>query len=337
MVILLESVAGVTYDSSPKLWDHILSLLNLKLAFQPAIAEILREEKWRDAENPKAYVAKAAYQLGLRMRLPDFSDRQFRRVASGDISGATATDIDSVAGFNLEEWGGGGVYEPTASGGLRYVNFDDADFGRELPRWLQRGDENDGIDWETVAAYAVRKPSRACFLSRVLIARYSIGLSRQQAQSRASSPEEVSKIEAAWKWIDRNVADLISPLLQRTTPPRPLTSADIASFPLLAQHTSLRVDVRTRWEGNELLLERTGLGPDGNEVCVLDSILAECETAAQEELRLAAGDWADPDIFHVWVIEPTQQRLTRAFEGPGQFPKPWDVLSRTAQKTRKLL
>jgi hypothetical protein len=43
------------------------------------------------------------------------------------------THIDSGAGFDLEDWSGGGVDERTASGAIRYVRSDYDDYYREIP------------------------------------------------------------------------------------------------------------------------------------------------------------------------------------------------------------
>jgi len=198
LISLLESAAEITYDSNPGLWDKVLTALNLKLVYQPTIAEVLREGTWRKAANARGYVATAAVRSARGKNLPDYFEKEFRRVASNDPKGDGGTTTDSATGLNLEEWGGGGVYERTAAGSIRYVDSYDDDYYREIPQWLQRGDEFDTVDWETVAAYAVLKPRMACHLARVLIMRLELCLGRPEAMSRSANADEAAAIEATW-------------------------------------------------------------------------------------------------------------------------------------------
>jgi hypothetical protein len=65
LIALFDGVSGKPYyDGNQSAWDPILELLNLPLCYQPAIAKVLSEGRWRDTEKPKAYVAKAAYTQG---------------------------------------------------------------------------------------------------------------------------------------------------------------------------------------------------------------------------------------------------------------------------------
>ena len=88
---LFESVATVHYDESPADWDRALKALNLRLCYQPAVAEVLQQGRWRTAMNPGAYIATAAYRRALALKLPysvdqttepDGTTRRFQVVAS---------------------------------------------------------------------------------------------------------------------------------------------------------------------------------------------------------------------------------------------------------------
>jgi hypothetical protein len=242
--------------------------------------------------------------------------------------------MDSGAGFDLENWGGGGVYERTASGAMRYVDSDDDGDYRHIPSWLQRGEEHDAIDWETVAAYAVRKPKMGCQLARVLITRYDRRLGRHEAMARAASAEEASAIEATWKWIDRYADDRIVPLFKMTAPPRALTAEEIASFPLLAPGVSLRLDIEPQWDRRkkQLVLARDGVLP----VVVVKDI---SKSASMEIVREVASEGDDPEmceseIFHYWPTQPEAGAVEKPEPAkPGGFAKPWEVLSRVGNKT----
>ena len=337
LISLLESAAKTTYDSDPGLWDEVLTALKLSLVYQPTLAEVLRKGTWRNAANAGAYVATAAVRSARGKKLPDYFEKEFRRVASNDPKGDVGTATDSATGFNLEDWGGGGVYERTATGAMRYVDSYDDDYYREIPQWLQRGDESDAIDWETVAAYAVLKPRMACLLARVLIMRLDLHLGRPEAMSRSANADEAAAIEATWKWIDRNTQDRIAPLFQMAAPPRNLTAAEIASFPVLAPGVSLRVDIRSQWDGKQLILVRTGLIPDGDGTVPALSVEADSEAVAMDILRLAASEGEDSDIFHLWTIE-SATRVAEDSTRPkqGAFPKPWEVLWRVGSKRSTL-
>src|SRR5260370_27926543 len=84
LVYLLESAAKTNYDSNPGLWDEVLTALNLNLCYQPTIAEVLRKGTWRNAANARAYVATAAVRSARGKNLPDYFEKDFRRVESGD-------------------------------------------------------------------------------------------------------------------------------------------------------------------------------------------------------------------------------------------------------------
>jgi hypothetical protein len=256
-------------------------------------------------------------------------------VASDEPNSDTGRRIDSAAGFDLEEWGGGGIYERTASGAMRYVEADDGDY-REIPGWLQRGEEADAVDWETVAAYAALKPRMACRLARVLVMR-QLGIGRPEAVSRAKTDQEASAIEAAWKWLDRNFDDRIVPLFKMVDPPRSLAAKDIASFPLLAPGVSLRVDLQPHWDGNRLFLVRAGVLPDGDGTFPVCCVEADSEAAAMDMLRLDAADGdedEDSDIFHFWPIGTGAAEPAKPSKS-ASFVKPWEALSRAGHKASR--
>jgi hypothetical protein len=308
LTVLFESAAKTTtYDSNPKLWDEVLTGLNLDLRYQLTVAEVLRRGTWRSAKNARAYIASAAVRSARGQKLLDYSDKEFRRVASDEPNSDVGTHVDSGAGFDLEEWGGGGVYERTASGAIRYVDSDDDGDYRQIPGWLQRGEEPDAVDWETVAAYAVLKPRMACQLARALINRFELRIGRPETMARAANDDEAAAIEAAWKWIDRNAQDRIAPLFKMVGPPRTLTTAEIASFPLLAPSVSLRVDLQPHWDGKRLFLVRTGVLPDGHGILPVCYVEADSEAAGMETLHLAASEGTaeeNSEIFHFWTVEP---------------------------------
>ncbi len=328
VITVLEAAAETTYDINPGVWDQALRALKLDSRYQPAVAKVLRQGRWRTAANPLAYVATAAVRSAHRDRLPDYTDRAFRRVASDEPNSDVGTAADSAAGFNIDEWGPGRVYVRTPTGGLTSEGDDDDD-SLEIPQWLQRGDEYDAVDWETVAAYAVLKPRMACDLARALIARLDLRLGRPEAVSRAASATEAAAIEAAWKWIDRNAQSRITLLFQMTAPPRSLAAADIASFPPVAPGVSLRVDILSQWDGQALILARAGLVPsDGG----IPAFYCEADSEASA-LRAAASDEEAAEYFHFWQIEPGSETVNASRPSTDESAKPWEVLRRLGTRT----
>jgi hypothetical protein len=308
VVSLFErALAGVVYDENRQVWDELLNTLNLKTCYQPAIARVLSEGRWRNKQNPRAYVATAAARAALSMNLLDFNERGFRRIQSSDVSDNRPTTRQSISPIDgpdiIENACGGGIYERTPTGAMRWVPGDDDDY-REIQRWLQRGEEYDSVDWETVAAYAVQKPRMACSLARALIQRFEFQTGRPEAAARAESKQEASELEAAWKWIDRNWAERIAPLFRMETPQRQLTPSDLERFPFLVDDVSLRLDTYVQWDGSTLALVRKGLTPDSHGLIPAYGIDASSfEGALRELCNLAAEVALDGDqlgLFHRW-------------------------------------
>src|SRR5579872_1851017 len=336
MIVLFESAAKTTYDGAPKLWDEVLAALNLDIRYQPTVAEVLQRSTWRTAANPRAYVATAAVRSARGKKLPDYFEKEFHRVAAGHPNDDVGTAIDSAAGFKLDDWGEGG-YERTATGAIRQVGDYYDDHRREIPGWLQRENESDAVDWETVAAYAVLKPRMACELARVLIMRLELRVGRPEAISSAANPQEAGQIEAAWKWIDRNNQERIAPLFKLAAPPGTLTAAEIASFPMLVPGVSLRIDIHSHWDGKGLILMRTGLTPDEEGAVPAFYLEAASEDSARDMLRLAASKGERSEMFHFWKIESAPPAANQSAQPKqGAFPKPWEVLSQVRNRSGSL-
>jgi hypothetical protein len=251
------------------------------------------------------------------MQLPDFIDREFRRTPYSDNRPTALQSISPVNGPDIiENECGGGIYERTPTGAIRYVDSYD-DYIREFPEWLRRGDENDCVDWETVAVYAAQKPRMAPALAEALILRFEDRIGRPAAIAAAHSAEKVHEIEAAWKWIDRNSESRLAPICRMAKAPRQLTAEDIVPFPMLAAGVSLRLDTHVQWDGSVLALARKGLTPsvDGT-IPAYGLDAGSLEEAVQRLCNLAADlagggrRWTGcpsvgdvPGLFHVWPIE----------------------------------
>jgi len=206
------------YDKSKGLWDAILERLNLPLCYQPAIAKVLLENRWRSAANPRAYVATASWTQGVKMQLPN------RPLA--DIERADMSRIPKFAPTKR-------VHESASDEGrlenFIYHSFSETAEESPIPDWLQKKHESDAIDWQKVARYAVLKPEMKKSLVRALELRFEMGLSRDKAVATGGCADEKKEIEAAWKWIDRNVEERIAPLFRMDEPPSKLQKQKNAS------------------------------------------------------------------------------------------------------------
>lgn len=94
LVALFDAVAGMPYEEDRHAWDQVLRLLNLDLRYQLAVALVLQQGRWRNKDNPRAYIATAAYRQAHSMQLPDYTDQDMgiKRVAA---SGGPAAVADS--------------------------------------------------------------------------------------------------------------------------------------------------------------------------------------------------------------------------------------------------
>jgi hypothetical protein len=319
---LFEAAAKTgSYDSDPQRWDEVLRTLNLDLRYQLAVAEVLRQGRWRTARAPSAYIASAAVRSARRKELSDYFEKKFRRVPSDKSGNSAGTHEDSLF-KSLEEmefWA--------------YVYSDDGEDDRYLniPEWLKRPHEHDAVDWETVAVYAALKPRMASLLAQVLMMRLEFRTGRPAAIASGQDHDQAAAIEAAWKWIDRNFKDRISPLFRTDEPPLPLRAEDIASFIPVAPGVSLRVDVHTNWEGSRLVLMRTTLIPPGGETVPVFCVPAASAEAAWAKLGAAARKCKVlSNYLHFWEIESDSSPKLKKEERPHKCPfvKPWEALSR---------
>ncbi len=184
-IALFESVSRTpNYDENRTEWDRLLRFLHLDLCYQPAVAKVLAQNRWRTVRNPRAYVATAAVRQGRAMRLPDYLDSGFKVIRDGSSDPDKDQGIDVAVDANgndrstcKQERCDNKVHAIAMKEG-----WDDGD-GPNIPRWLQRDGEYDAFDWETVARYAALKPSMVRALALTMKLRYEDNLTREQAVS----------------------------------------------------------------------------------------------------------------------------------------------------------
>jgi hypothetical protein len=196
------------YDANTSVWNRVLEILSLPLCYQPAIAKVLLENRWRSAANPRAYVATASRTQAVRMQL-----------LAEKIPKAAGVDMSNYSKFLRTEIGTEPDSEEDRRQNFIHHTCPHAGEEYEIPHWLQKKHEYDAINWKTVAKNAVLKPAMEKCLARVLEMRFTNGLSRDRAVATAACLDEKREIEAAWKWIDRNARERIGPLFRLDTRP----------------------------------------------------------------------------------------------------------------------
>jgi len=251
-IAILNRVAGRSYERNRNAWDRAMHLLNLPTKYQVAVAEVLRDGRWRTADNPKAYVAKAACNTMLHLGLADMVDRAMgvRRIRS-NCSEPVVNDSMFPRRFNdsgeevnfLEFYDESPDPPDDTSDDLRgeirasvppWLRYKGRPFvcqgftfpPSKHPTWardnessyLQLGldllfEEPLGIDWDLVTRMAVRKAVIRPAVAAVLSYSLDYGVSRTEAIRRARSSEAKAAIDAAWKWVNRNMKT-ISAVLQ---------------------------------------------------------------------------------------------------------------------------
>jgi hypothetical protein len=196
--------------------------LNLNLCYQPAIARVLKEGRWEDARdhNHKAYIATAASNQALRLKLPESRnkiEREFRRV--GGTAPRAPEGFGRFEGCaelqNFEK-----DREPALSFEDRdqldeYVHGDEGELAERLvpPDLLASdADSETDVDWCKVAERVVLKREKSPAVARVLQYR-ALGYSRDRFLALCKDDVERKQAQAAWRWVDRSLDTRIAPVL----------------------------------------------------------------------------------------------------------------------------
>ena len=240
---MLESAIGKDYNGNETLWNQVLCALNLGALYQPAIAVVLKQGRWRGAKNPRAYVARASFILALSMKLRDFTEREFKRVPSslpvvplkvsnGDDEPMNAEDLlelqahRAYSGDACKKDGAWRMAVPTdaegrayAAHGEDYSAYDNMEYC--IPKHLKRDDDPTRMDWSKVAGLVVLKTRMREPVALVLERRYEQGMTRTEALAGIRHPQQRLKFEDAWRWVDRNWRARIVPILQSDGRPKP--------------------------------------------------------------------------------------------------------------------
>ncbi len=222
VVALLSRLAGVDYRVAPGDWERLLGLLNLALDYQPAVALVLAEGRWRQAANVRAYVATAAVRLAVRLGIDPRQGEVLEspvRLAQG---GSEPTTVDSLAHYvgadgelrdvitEAPEYPGDAAWSPqpaaypppTRPPAARRDSTHQWD-EETVPEWLWDHRRAE-IAWARVAEVACARRNMRPIVAAVLRARFDERLGRSELLRRARTAERQRAISAAWKWIERN-------------------------------------------------------------------------------------------------------------------------------------
>jgi hypothetical protein len=204
------------YHGNESAWDSVLELLDLPLSYQPVIATILREERWRTAEKHRAYVATAAHRQMRLMRLLDSTQDDFRRLktpSEDNYRSRVCQGPDDDIPLSQEKKVEYSFYQSATREAWDRI------YHRKIPKWLRDSVEYEEIDWNTVAKYAALKTGMIRSLAFGLSLRFGQRVTREEAIRRGRAMGHGNKVAAAWKWIHRNFETRIAPLFKLESPP----------------------------------------------------------------------------------------------------------------------
>jgi hypothetical protein len=249
---LFDRITNTSYDDNRQTWDRALAILNLKLCYQPAVAAVLKQGRWRKSKNPAGYVATASWRLALTM-LADYDHRADEQDITHprDEYGrpirrrATPFSFDRAHGFKIGPsvkekperddapmWGDALTEdekkdqrryrsesgEPYKEHGIWKVNvgYDEPiSPAEEVSRGLHawlHGGDGHPINWDVAAEVAVSKGYMRRFVAKALHLRFDELVDCDEAVRRERKPDSKRAMAAAYKWIDRNHKKRIEPL-----------------------------------------------------------------------------------------------------------------------------
>jgi hypothetical protein len=138
LIALFEAAAEKPIEGHDAVWLRLMDLLNVPGFFFPAVLEALKQGRWRQARNPRAYIKVVAQREALRMGLIDYADDPNTVTAD---AGGQPVDLDLLAfsanGFGPTKTGGGVWHQGSGKFAEDYQN-DCNEFGEHLTTLLER-------------------------------------------------------------------------------------------------------------------------------------------------------------------------------------------------------
>jgi hypothetical protein len=180
----------------------------------PAAQQVIWGEGWREHPNPIGYIKIATYRVALKMglaldRFDPTLPRVLLRCPLPRKKPEAAEPVDPLARPPCAR---------VAPNSMADTRDEDDSTSSKVPSWLRNTDEPDTMNWDLVAKYAALKPGMAPAIAKVLKIRQT-NCNRRVAIEEASTDKEAAEIEAAWKWVNRNMESRIAPLFNMEKPP----------------------------------------------------------------------------------------------------------------------
>jgi hypothetical protein len=206
---IFEAAVEMPFEGHDAEWVRIMDLLRLPGCFIPAVKDALKQGRWRQARDPRAYIKTVAQREALKMGLVDSAEEP--NIVKDDADGRPLNlDLGQFAasGLGPTKTRAGIWHQGSAAFADDYAN-DYNDFGEPLTRLLERlaqripselrRPNSDTPDWDKIAASAGLDPGERLVLTCRLQ-----GISRDAAIANQAAEEAKRSIQAAWKRFDRN-------------------------------------------------------------------------------------------------------------------------------------
>jgi hypothetical protein len=209
LITIFEAAAGMPIKGHDTEWLRLLDLLKLPGFLIPAVKEALKQGRWRQSRNPRAYIKIVAQREALGMGLVDYADDPNTVTAD---AGGQPLELDVLAfaanGFGPIKTSSGAWHQGSGEFSDDYQN-DYNEFGEHLTTLLERlgqriprelrKPETDRPDWVKIAELAELDEGERLVLTCRLW-----GISRDVAIAGQAAEEDKRWIQAAWKRFDRN-------------------------------------------------------------------------------------------------------------------------------------
>ena len=217
LIEIFSRAAETAFEGHEAEWTWLLtSELSLPLCYSTAVYEVLKQGRWKDAENPKAYIKTAARREALKAG--DGLSKEFALVSSKSAKSAIDDYDKSGGGVTAHKIGGKRIYDvcdrevPTDSEGRELAIFN----GKAVAEYLcsPEDDEPDArwkIDFQKVYAEAGADEHE----QRILTLR-SNGFTAQEIYDSAPSDREKQELQNAYRRVDGPLKSRIAKLLEGT-------------------------------------------------------------------------------------------------------------------------
>lgn len=222
--LVLTAADGFVLSEDPaaKPWRDLMELLGLRAEFVLGAAEALKEDGWRRARNPRAFLNPAAIRIaerkfGLKLHKPKIVHTAALENLDCDSHNFGQRTTYQPSDSSEDEHFQSAVTKNIGQSGERYGIYD----ARNIPFRLMQRDSNDNLvpNWAAIA-YEMR---RAGF-TREDINHYILktgDLTREEIQALAKTDDERRSLQAAEKSFQRKRRKFVLEVLRPRDAPAP--------------------------------------------------------------------------------------------------------------------